>query len=329
MDTVLILINAISEKPSEDEKDVLDQAEAVETALHQLGYHTERTFLDLNLEEARRRIELVNPRLVFNLVEGVAGKANLIFLAPALLESMNMHYTGCRLESMFLTSNKILTKKILQASNLPTPRSHKGGSLHDLNPHVTYIAKPLWEDASVGITDTSVFRGDNGSVLQELQKRWGPDFFVEEFIDGREFNLSILAGEDGQPQVLPLAEILFTDFPRNKPRIVGYAAKWEKDTFEYINTPRTFEVENVDDALREKLISLCRRCWQVFDLKGYARVDFRVDQHGNPFILEINANPCISPDAGFYAACLRAGIPFPEAVKRIVADSGLELLQGQ
>lgn len=325
MDTVLILINKISEDPSEDERDVLDQAEAVETALHQLGYHTERTFLDLNLEEARRRIEQVKPRLVFNLVEGVAGKANLIFLAPALLESMNMPYTGCRQESMFITSNKILTKKILQASNLPTPRSHKGGWLQGLNPSLTYIAKPLWEDASVGITDASVFRGDNGTVLQELQKRWGNDFFVEEFIDGREFNISMLAGENGQPQVLPLAEILFKDFPGNKPRIVGYAAKWEKDTFEYINTPRTFDVENVDNTLREKLISLCRSCWEVFDLRGYVRVDFRVDQHDNPYILEINANPCISPDAGFYAACLRAGISFPDAVKRIVDDSGLKL----
>ncbi len=328
MDTVLILINKISGHPSEDERDVLDQAEAVENALHQLGYHTERTFLDLNLDEACRRIEQVEPKLVFNLVEGVAGKANLIFLAPALLESMNMPYTGCRLESMFITSNKILTKKILQANNLPTPRSHKGDKLHDLNPEVNYIAKPLWEDASVGITDASVFRGDNATIPQELLKRWGSDFFVEEFIDGREFNLSILAGEDGRPQVLPLAEILFKDFPGNKPKIVGYAAKWEKDTFEYVNTPRTFDVENVNDILREKLTSLCKNCWDVFDLKGYVRVDFRVDQHDNPYILEINANPCISPDAGFYAACMRAGISFPEAVRRIVADSGLKLLKG-
>jgi D-alanine-D-alanine ligase len=70
-----------------------------------------------------------------------------------------------------------------------------------------------------------------------------------------------------------------------------------------------------------QLAYLARECWHGFGLRGYARVDFRVDQEGNPWILEINANPCLSPDAGFAAALERAGISFPQAVERLLDDA--------
>lgn len=320
MDRIVILINAISEHPTEDELDVLDQAGVVEETLQKLGFITGRVFMGLDLAKARDEIAAFTPKLVFNLVESLAGKANLIYLAPALLESMKLPYTGCRLEGMFLTSNKPLAKKIMTGKGLPTPLSYLTSETDLLKPGTRYIAKPLWEDASVGITDASVFTGYDRSLIQSLQENWGSAFFVEEFIEGREFNVSILAN-NRYPQVMPLAEILFRDFPGGKPRIVSYAAKWDKNTFEYVNTPRTFDIIDLDDLLKQELVRLCEQCWQVFDLKGYARVDFRLDENNRPYILEINANPCISPDAGFYAACERAGIPFTEVVRRIVADS--------
>jgi D-alanine-D-alanine ligase len=320
MKKVLILINKISETPTEDEMDVLSQASEVEVALTELGYDSSRVFMDLNLEQTRQSILHFSPDLVFNLVETIDQRGDLIYLAPALLGSMHIPYTGCTLDGMFLTSNKILTKKILVHNGVRTPEWFEGSGQFDLNPSKTYIAKPLWEDASVGINDSSVFRGDSPEILQQLKERWGKGFFVEEFIDGREFNISVLGGEKG-PQVMPLAEILFHDFPADKPKIVGYAAKWDQDTFEYKNTLRSFDLKNTSENLQSELKEMALLCWKTFDLKGYARVDFRVDQEDRPYVLEINANPCISPDAGFFAACSSAGLTFTEVVKRIIYDA--------
>ena len=316
----VILINKLSENPSDDEKDVLDQANEVEIGLGSLGYSTKRLFMGLDLEETKDSLLKINPDLVFNLVEGLDGKANLIHLAPALLESLHMPYTGCRLESMFITSNKILTKKILDFNKIRTPRYYSSSDQFKLNPGKTYIAKPLWEDASVGITDKSVFKGHNTKVLKDSREKWGKAFFIEEFIEGREFNVSVLGGEKG-PQVMPLAEILFRDFPEDKPKIVGYTAKWDKDTFEYINTIRTFDYDSSDNKLRKEISKMSLQCWNAFGIKGYARVDYRVDQDNVPYVLEVNANPCISKDAGFFAACSHAGLSFVEVIKQIIYEA--------
>ena len=140
---------------------------------------------------------------------------------------------------------------------------------------------------------------------------------AEAYIDGREFNLSLLADEGG-PEVLPPAEIRFDGYPPGKVRVVGYRSKWKEGTFEFANTPRTFEFPAEDVPLLSQLKELARRCWKIFDLRGYARVDFRVDGEGRPWILEVNANPCLSPDAGFSAATLRAGLTFPDVLCRII-----------
>jgi len=320
MKKALILINKTSPIPTEDERDVLSQAAEVEQSLTELGYQSVREFMDLNLEKTKQNLIAHSPDLVFNLVETIDQRGDLIYLAPALLESMHIPYTGCPLDGMFLTSNKILTKQLLVLHNVRTPEWFDASGPFDMDPSKTYIAKPLWEDASVGITDSSVFKGGDKGILNELRDRWGKGFFVEEFIGGREFNVSVLGGVEG-PQVMPLAEILFRNFPEDKPKIVGYAAKWEQDTFEYKNTIRSFDLANTSEHLQIELNEMALKCWDIFNLRGYARIDFRVDENDKPFVLEINANPCISPDAGFYAASSLAGLSFTEVIKRIIFDA--------
>ena len=148
----------------------------------------------------------------------------------------------------------------------------------------------------------------------------GRPCFAEQFIEGREFNLGLLAGPDG-PESLPPAEIDFSAFPPEKPRIVGHRAKWEADSFEYIHTPRHFDFPPSDVPLLDRLRDLARQCWTLFRLRGWARVDFRVDAAGEPWILEVNGNPCLSPDAGFAAALEQASIPFDKGIQRIVEDA--------
>ena len=122
------------------------------------------------------------------------------------------------------------------------------------------------------------------------------------------------------PEVLLPAEIDFSAFPAGKPRIVGYSAKWCDDRFEYHHTPRRFDYEAADGPLLDELRRLSARCWECFELRGWVRVDFRVDRAGQPWILEINANPCLSPDAGFAAALAQCSIPYDQAIVRILED---------
>jgi D-alanine-D-alanine ligase len=162
-----------------------------------------------------------------------------------------------------------------------------------------------------------------GRAAEEIatrQARFGGQFFAEAFIEGREFNLALLDGPDG-PRLLPIAEIDFVDYPDDRPRIVDYEAKWEDDSFAFGNTPRHFDFPAADGSLLERLGELALATWRLFDLTGYVRVDFRVDSMNKPWILEINVNPCLSPDAGFAAAAARAGMDYDEMIGCIVSSA--------
>ena len=222
-----------------------------------------------------------------------------------------------------MTNNKPLAKQRLRAEGLPTA---DWATIRDAAGTVLpppYIIKAVWEHASVGLDDHAVIAGGEGdTVVEQIASRsrqLGRECFAERFIEGREFNLSLVAGGD-EPHVLPPAEIDFSAFPEGKPRIVGYAAKWEAGTLEYEHTPRRFDFPPDDAPLLDWLRTLAVQCWKLFELRGYARVDFRVDAQGRPWILEVNANPCLSPDAGFAAALARAGVPLERAIEWIIED---------
>jgi D-alanine-D-alanine ligase len=116
--------------------------------------------------------------------------------------------------------------------------------------------------------------------------------------------------------------MLFLDYPKDKLKLLDYRAKWVEDSFEYDNTMRTLEISSSDESLVDRLKQIALHCWNLFGLRGYARVDFRVDHNGQPWVLEINANPCLSEDAGFAAALERTSIPYPEAIDAILQDAG-------
>lgn len=188
-------------------------------------------------------------------------------------------------------------------------------------PGRAYIIKSLYEEASDGIDDKSVGAFSSIEDLRvALASRAGT--FAEEYIPGREFNISVIIGPQG-PEILPFAEILFVDYPAGKPRIVGYDAKWQEDSFEFKHTRRTFQARPGDAPLQQKLKEICLACWQLFGLSGYARVDLRVDEEGHPQVLEINANPCISPGAGLPAAAAQAGMSYDELISGIVSAASI------
>jgi D-alanine-D-alanine ligase len=322
---VALLHQQLPADASKDEMDVLDQVETVLVSLNELGYETIVLAVSLDLSRTARELNRIKPDLVFNLVEAMAGSGRLIHVVPALLDVLHMSYSGCATEALFTTSNKLLAKTLMEGSDLATPRWLPASLI---KPGLTgmltgsWIVKSVWEHASIGLSDDSIISSERDllACFQALEPSVRLDFFAEEYIPGREFNLSILAARDG-PEVLPPAEILFVDYPPGKARIVDYRAKWEVDSFEYGHTVRSFDFPPGDSGLIARLKTLAARCWEVFGLRGYARVDFRVDGAGRPWILEINANPCISPEAGFLTACEQAGLTRVAAVERIVFDS--------
>ena len=303
-----MLINTLPEDPSGDELDVLAQAEAVEGALGELGYRVRRHFCSLDMEPTRSAVGHAAPGLVFNLVESLGGKGSLIHLVPSLLESMAVPFTGSSSYALMVTTDKVRTKKILKTHRIPTPDWFLPGSVTKPDPDGAYMLKPVWEDGSAGITDSSVMKGGNARVRDFLEQTDGTGLFLETYIEGREFNLSHLAGPG------------YVDYPEGKPRILNFASKWDPGSFEYSNTIRTFELPAEDGELVRQMKAISLRCWDLFELRGYARVDFRVDALNRPLVLEVNANPCIAPDAGFVAACARGGISYRNMIERIVSD---------
>jgi D-alanine-D-alanine ligase len=123
------------------------------------------------------------------------------------------------------------------------------------------------------------------------------------------------------PRALPPAEIDFSTFPRDKERIVGQSAKCDQTSFEYHNTERVYNFPPVDQRLLQQLSELAIKCWRLFELCGYARVDFRVDAAQQPWIFEINTNPCTLPDVGFAAVLENAGIHYCNGIQSILNEA--------
>jgi D-alanine-D-alanine ligase len=329
---IAILHDASASTGRPDEQDAIVQVRWVEGVLGARGVETARVPVTLDLESARAALEAIAPDAVFNLVESVGGHGRLIHLAPALLECMAIPFTGSPSAPVFVTTHKTLTKRMLRAAGLPTPDwTEAGGPSSWTSPpeHGSVIVKPVCEDASVGIDDdsvTAVFAKDE--IQRRLARAGRPgEYFAEGYIDGREFNVAMLE-VDGEPVVLPPAEMTFDGYPASRPRIVGYKAKWEHDSFEYVHTVRRFDFPAADATLVEHVKDLCRACWRLFGIRGYARVDFRVDAKSRPFILEVNANPCLSPNSGFAAAADRAGLAGADVVDRIVRAAHASLPGG-
>ncbi|RPI03082.1 MAG: ATP-grasp domain-containing protein [Calditrichaeota bacterium] len=322
---IAVLFTELDDHSSVDDQDVLAQVEAVSQSIRELGFLPEATPISLDLKSAFARFKEFRPDFVFNLVESLGGVGRFPHFVPTILDFLNIPYSGGSSFCIYQTTDKVLTKKLLLQAGIKTPGwwSPKMSAGPPFPP--PYIIKPAWEDASVGIDAGSVIN-EAGLLQESLQRRMNRygECFVEAFIPGREFNISMLASAE-EPEVLPPAEMLFINFPQGKPEIVDYAAKWDESSFEFVNTVRTFKFSERDAPLLAQLEEISRRCWHLFECRGYVRVDFRVDRVGQPWVLEVNVNPCISPDSGFVAALNSAGYSYTQMVERILRASGLNV----
>jgi D-alanine-D-alanine ligase len=317
--SVLVLHEGLSAGARPDELDALVQVGQVMEAIEKLRWAVRAEEVDLNLGRTLERLLGTRPNCIFNLVESLNGRGELIGVVPALLESTAIPFTGSGSDAINLSSQKILAKRWMRLHDIPTPDwlTAADATEERKEDNRTWIVKSQWEHASLGIDDGSVVQGHVATRrrFRYCTERHGGTWFAEQYIDGREFNISIIE-QNGQPYVLPIAEMTFVDYPASKPKIVGYPAKWDEDAPEYAATQRRFTV--LDAAVREQLIAVCKKCWVLFGLRGYARVDIRMDSAHIPWVLEVNANPCLSRDAGFAAAATEAGFRYSQIIDMVL-----------
>lgn len=318
---VVVLHNKISDNPTTDELDVLDQVKDVNEALIQLGYETSIVPFSFDLNQATTTLKAENPKFVFNLVEGIDNDGQLITIAPAILDYLKIPYTGCTKESMFITSNKVLTKKFMKSNGIPTAEWVTTDNAKD-NVFIEgerYIVKATWEDASIGLDEDAVVspasKEDLINLIKAKNEKYKIEFFAERYIHGRDFTISMIAGRQ-----MPVCEVTFFGYyDDDKVRVFDYNAKWVKDTPEYDNTDIEFEFEGVESVI-EQMQKIADDCWNIFNLNGYARIDFRVDEEGRPFVLEINPNPCISRGIMFDKTLQEGKIDYVDGIKAIIED---------
>ena len=306
------------------ENGVLAQVAEIRDALHQLGIRAllygVRSGGELAAWLGRER-----PDAIFNCCESVRGNAALEMSVAALFDLLGIAYTGSPALTLGLAVDKGVAKALFQAAGVPTPAAVAVRAPADLDQLITppfpLIVKPLAEDASIGIDSASVVC-DRAALVERVRficSAFPRGALVEEFIDGRELNVSLLAGSDGRLEPLPISEVLFDGLPAGMPPIVSYDAKWTVDSPAYRATP-----VNCPAALSPPLAARVRAAalaaGHTVGLRDYGRVDVRLRAADDAvFVLEANPNPDLSMDAGFMRAARASGRTCAATIERILA----------
>jgi D-alanine-D-alanine ligase len=301
------------------EQDAAQAAAAVAEALAALGHRAVTIAFGADPAAFLEALHSTSAALIVNLCEGVWGDSHKELHAAALLELTGIPVTGSGPLCLGLTQDKLRTKELLLAKRLPTPAFAvvRYGEHLAVDPGLRFplIVKPRSEDASQGITEASVV--DNLIALQEqlayVHRTYRQDALVEEFIAGRELNVAILGNGDDLV-VLPLAEIRFD--PALARPIVTYAGKWRENSTDYRGTVPVCPAELAEaDAMAVRAAAL--EAFRTLECRDYARIDVRLHA-GSPYLLEVNANPDISPGAGLARSAAAGGLDYPALIGRIL-----------
>lgn len=299
------------------EEGAAEEAEAVRQALVELGH---QPFLVAAADDPvvfLQSLQRLRPELAFNLCEGFWGESRKEMHVAALFELLNLPFSGNLALTLGLTQDKLRSKDLLACNGLPTPPyciAALGAPPDDIKLRFPLFVKPRCEDASLGITADSIVH-DSAALCRRvayIHKVYCQDALIEEYIDGREFNAAIIGNAPARP--LPLAEIRFAaELAGN---IVTYDGKWREDSGDYTGTVPVCPAP-LSDEETQAIQAVALRAYQLLGCRDYARIDIRL-RGGVPYILEVNANPDISPGAGLARAAAAAAIPYSKLIERIL-----------
>lgn len=271
-----------------------------------------------NIYTLIEKINSYSPDVIFNFVESVEGIASFESYIAGLYELLLVPYTGNKPQTLSNCLDKSKTKEILGSMGLNIPRyqvfrSGKEITGFDFTLNFPVITKLLNEDASIGISENSVINNLTDLIKQVefLSSTYRQNVLVEEYIEGREFNVAILGD-----MVLPISEIDFAGLPSGLPKIVTYEGKWISDSVYYKHTNPSCPAK-INKVLQKKIEKIALEAYHALQCRDYARVDIRLNRENNPYIIEVNPNPDISTDSGFFRASAAAGMNYTDLLTRI------------
>lgn len=297
---------------------ILHAVSAVHRALLELGCHVALVALSPPIEQARIELSSLKADLVFNLFEGFCGYPETEAWLPEYLAELGMPYTGSPGAVLGLALDKAKVKVILRASGILTPDFQllNHHTLHMFKLGYPCIVKPRSEDASHGLTEESVV-SDFSSLekqVKRIHESYGGSVLVEKFINGREYNATVLG--NFSYTVLPVSEIEYS-LPAEMPRILTFAAKWQPDS-QYYKETRVVCPARIDAEDREIIGNAALAAFRILNCRGYARVDIRMDGEGQLNVIEVNPNPDISPDSGAAKQVEAAGMTYTQFIERTI-----------
>jgi D-alanine-D-alanine ligase len=323
---VAVLYNLLERLQKGEERDILaeegiiEEIGAVEDAIRSLGYECYVMAIRDEILSVIYWLKEIRPDVIFNLCESVYGNACWEMNIPALLDLFRIPYTGSPPLTLGLCQDKGKVKDILLSQGILTPRYKIFDQQIDpIRGNIfPIIVKPLHEDGSLGISKQSVVYDDetlNKQIRYVIDKYHQPAL-VEEFIDGRELNASLVE-TNGKVGVLPISEIDYSEFPEGTPKICGYEAKWVTESAEYQKSKPVCPAP-LEWVMKRRVEHIAVKAFRLFGCRDYARVDMRLDRNGKLYVLEVNPNPDISPQAGMTRAIKVQGMTYVEFIGGLI-----------
>ena len=250
-------------------------------------------------QEVIDQLAAVQPEVVFNLCEAPLGRPDLEAHVAALLEWKRVRFTGSRSETLALCRRKDRVTATLAAAGAPVPRTHV----------FPCVVKPADEDGSAGIHEGCIC--ENEAQLRSALATFHGSTVVQEFLPGREFAVSLWG--EMEPEFESIGETIF----QNGLRLNTYAAKWDPESADFVNSPLSYHID-LDEPLRAAVLDAARAAWRVVEARGYLRVDIRLDASGQPKILDVNPNSELSPGVGICRAVEEARWTWQQFVQKQV-----------
>jgi D-alanine-D-alanine ligase len=260
------------------------------------------------------------PDLVFNLLESFGEDTGGDVAVAGVLDLLRLRYTGGGPGELYLRQDKGLAKKVFAFEGILYPHFAVFSQDADFemagNLRMPLFVKPLTADASIGIDGESLVR-DTASLMKRvlaIHEKVKDSALVEEYIEGRELYVGVLGNRE--PVAFPPIEMDFSGMPEGMPHIVGSKAKWKKNSAEYKGTKSV--LADLPDELRAKLQKAAIDAYRALRVRDYGRVDLRLTESGEIYVIEVNASCYLEENSEFAVAAQATGIEFPELVKRIV-----------
>ncbi|HJR49970.1 MAG TPA: hypothetical protein VJ794_02630 [Gemmatimonadales bacterium] len=314
--TVLTYLDSEDENSKEYDPVVPQVARTLRKLGHRvsvLGVHGDVKRLIAGL--ARRK-----PDLVFNLMEMFGENVFGDIPVTGLLELLGVSYTGSGPGELYLSQDKGLTKRLLAFEDILYPRfavfSRETGFETGGNLRMPLFVKPLRSDASLGIGGKSLVQDWTALAdrVSAIRKELDDAALAEEFIDGREFYVGVIG--NSQPKALPPVEIDFTGFPEGVPKVMDSKAKWDERSKEYKGTRSV--LAQLPDELRARLQKVAVDAYRALRVRDYGRVDIRLTDTGDIYVLEVNASCYLERNSEFAMAAGAGGLDYPRLIERIV-----------